>query len=98
MLTSSLSLGRLAKELRITKHVSFYNRFVELEELTDFIGAADLYISPYSNAQQAVSGMLAYAFGCGPAVISTPDWHADGPVGTMRSTVPRMDRWSYRNC
>lgn len=71
-----ISLERMAKELKITKHVSFYNRFVELDELTEFIGAADLYITPYLNVQQAVSGTLAYAFGCGQAVISTPYWHA----------------------
>ena len=59
------------------KHVIFYNRFVELRELTEFIGAADIYITPYLNAAQAVSGTLAYAFGCGKAVISTPYWHAE---------------------
>jgi len=72
-----VSLERMAKELGIQKHVSFYNRFVELHELTDFIGAADLYITPYLNEAQAVSGTLAYAFGCGQAVISTPYWHAE---------------------
>jgi glycosyltransferase involved in cell wall biosynthesis len=71
-----ISLERIAIELGITKHVSFYNRFVSLDELTEFIGAADLYITPYLNEQQAVSGTLAYAFGCGQAVISTPYWHA----------------------
>ena len=72
-----ISLERMAKEWGITKNVSFYNRFVELEELTQFIGAADLYITPYLNVEQAVSGTLAYAFGCGQAVISTPYWHAE---------------------
>lgn len=71
-----ISLERIAIELGVTKHVSFYNRFVSLEELTEFIGAADLYITPYLNEQQAVSGALAYAFGSGQAVISTPYWHA----------------------
>ena len=75
--TYRVSLERMAKELGIQKHVSFYNRFVELHELTDFIGAADLYITPYLNPAQAVSGTLAYAFGCGQAVISTPYWHAE---------------------
>ena len=59
------------------KHVIFYNRFVELRELTEFIGAADIYITPYLNPAQAVSGTLAYSFGCGKAVISTPYWHAE---------------------
>lgn len=75
--TYRMSLERMAKELGIQKHVSFYNRFVELRELTDFIGAADLYITPYLNPEQAVSGTLAYSFGCGQAVISTPYWHAE---------------------
>lgn len=75
--TYRISLERMAKELGIQKHVSFYNRFVELRELTEFIGAADLYITPYLNAVQAVSGTLAYSFGCGQAVISTPYWHAE---------------------
>src|SRR6185436_5325166 len=75
--TYRLSLERLAQRLNIKKHVIFYNRFVELRELTEFIGAADVYITPYMNAAQAVSGTLAYSFGCGKAVISTPYWHAE---------------------
>src|SRR5512147_1604021 len=71
-----LSLERLAKKNRVEKHVIFYNRFVELEELKEFIGAADLYITPYLNEAQITSGTLAYAFGAGKAVISTPYWHA----------------------
>ena len=87
-----ISLERMAKELGITQHVSFYNRFVELEELTEFIGAADLYITPYLNVQQAVSGTLAYAFGCGQAVISTPYWHAEELLADGRGVlVPFAD-------
>src|SRR5438105_6320829 len=75
--TYRLSLERLAQRLDIKKHVIFYNRFVELRELTEFIGAADIYITPYLNQAQSVSGTLAYSFGCGKAVISTPYWHAE---------------------
>ncbi len=82
-----ISLERMAKDLRITKHVSFYNRFVEIDELTEFIGAADLYITPYLNVQQAVSGTLAYAFGCGQAVISTPYWHAEELLADGRGVL-----------
>lgn len=71
-----LSLERLAKKNKVQKQVIFYNRFVELEELKEFIGAADLYLTPYLNEAQIVSGTLAYAFGAGKAVISTPYWHA----------------------
>lgn len=71
-----LSLERLAKKNKVEKNVIFYNRFVELEELKEFIGAADLYITPYLNEAQITSGTLAYTFGAGKAVISTPYWHA----------------------
>jgi len=71
-----LSLEILAKKNKIEKNVIFYNRFVELEELKEFIGAADLYITPYLNEAQITSGTLAYAFGAGKAVVSTPYWHA----------------------
>jgi glycosyltransferase involved in cell wall biosynthesis len=71
-----VSLERLAKKNKVHQHVIFYNRFVELEELKEFIGAADLYLTPYMNEAQITSGTLAYAFGAGKAVVSTPYWHA----------------------
>ncbi len=71
-----LSLEILAKKNKVEKNVIFYNRFVELEELKEFIGAADLYITPYLNEAQITSGTLSYAFGAGKAVVSTPYWHA----------------------
>ncbi len=74
--TYRLSLERLAKKNKVQKNVIFYNRFVELDELMEFIGAADLYITPYLNEAQITSGTLAYSFGAGKAVISTPYWHA----------------------
>src|SRR5205823_10454255 len=74
--TYRLGLERLAKKNKIQKNVIFYNRFVDLEELKEFIGAADLYVTPYLNEAQITSGTLAYAFGAGKAVVSTPYWHA----------------------
>jgi glycosyltransferase involved in cell wall biosynthesis len=71
-----VTLERLAEKNKVQKHVIFYNRFVELQELTEFIRAADLYITPYLNEAQITSGTLAYAFGAGKPVISTPYWHA----------------------
>ncbi|MBA3916573.1 MAG: glycosyltransferase, partial [Acidobacteriales bacterium] len=71
-----LSLEILAKKNKLEKNVIFYNRFVEVENLKEFIGAADLYITPYLNEAQITSGALAYTFGAGKVVISTPYWHA----------------------
>ena len=82
-----LSLELLAKDLGIRKHVSFYNRFVDQEELKIFLGVADLYITPYQNAAQTTSGTLAYAFGSGKAVISTPYWHAEELLADDRGVL-----------
>lgn len=71
-----VSLEILAKKNKVERNVIFYNRFVELENLKEFIGAADLYITPYLNEAQITSGTLAYTFGAGKAVVSTPYWHA----------------------
>jgi glycosyltransferase involved in cell wall biosynthesis len=71
-----LSLERLAEDRGVTKNVIFYNRYVSDEDLREFIGAADIYITPYLNEAQITSGTLAYVFGAGKAVVSTPYWHA----------------------
>ncbi len=71
-----LGLERLAEERGVKEHVIFYNRFVSLDDLKEFIGATDIYVTPYLNEQQITSGTLAYVFGAGKAVVSTPYWHA----------------------
>jgi glycosyltransferase involved in cell wall biosynthesis len=87
-----LSLERLARELGIKKHVIFYNRFVELNELTEFIRAADVYVTPYLNPAQITSGTLAYSFGCGKPIVSTPYWHAEELLADGRGVlVPFAD-------
>jgi glycosyltransferase involved in cell wall biosynthesis len=70
------SLQALAKEVGVESQVMFHNRFVSPEEMVEFIGAADIYITPYRHEAQVVSGTLAYALGAGKAIISTPYWHA----------------------
>jgi len=70
------SLQALAKEVGVESQVIFHNRFVSPEEMVEFIGAADIYITPYKHEAQVVSGTLAYALGAGKAIISTPYWHA----------------------
>ncbi len=87
-----LFLQRRARELDIEQHVIFHNRFVSLEELVEFIGAADIYLTPYLNREQITSGTLAYTVGCGKAVISTPYWHAEELLADGRGIlVPFRD-------
>ncbi len=71
------SLVSLSEELGVSKHIRWFDQFVSLEDLKEFIGATDIYITPYLNPKQITSGTLAYSFGCGKAVISTPYWHAE---------------------
>lgn len=70
------SLEALAGDLGVEKNVRFVNRYVDQRELCEFIGAADIYLTPYLNEAQITSGTLAYCFGAGKAVVSTPYWHA----------------------
>lgn len=71
-----LSLQRRARQLGVDEHIVFHNRFVDQQELCEFLGAADIYVTPYLNPDQIVSGTLAYALGTGKAVVSTEYWHA----------------------
>jgi glycosyltransferase involved in cell wall biosynthesis len=70
------SLQQIIKQLDLQNHVVFHNRFVDDEELHNFLCAADLYVTPYLNRDQLTSGTLALAVGAGKAVISTPYWAA----------------------
>ena len=71
-----LSLESLARKLGVGDHVMFVNRYVSHGELCEYISAADIYLTPYLNEAQVTSGTLAYCFGAGKAVVSTPYWHA----------------------
>ncbi len=82
-----LSLERLAAERGVKEHVIFYNRFVSLDDLKEFIGATDIYLTPYLNEAQVTSGTLAYVFGAGKAVVSTPYWHAQELLADERGVL-----------
>jgi glycosyltransferase involved in cell wall biosynthesis len=87
-----LGLERLAEDRGVKEHVIFYNRFVSLDDLKEFIGATDIYVTPYLNEAQITSGTLAYVFGAGKAVVSTPYWHAQELLADGRGIlVPFRD-------
>ena len=85
--TYRLSLERLAKKNGVEKNVIFFNRFVDKDELLEFLGATDIYITSYLNKAQITSGTLAYSFGAGKAVISTPYWHAEELLADGRGVL-----------
>jgi glycosyltransferase involved in cell wall biosynthesis len=67
-----LMLEARARHLGVSGNIIVHDRFVSQEELNEFLSAADIYITPYLNAEQITSGTLAYAVGAGKAAISTP--------------------------
>jgi glycosyltransferase involved in cell wall biosynthesis len=82
-----IMLQQLVRKLNIGEHVIFQNRFVELNELCEFLGIADIYITPYLEEAQITSGTLAYAMGTGKAVISTPYWYATEMLAEDRGRI-----------
>src|SRR4029079_14796147 len=70
------SLMTRVRELGVEKHVVFLDQFVDQATLLEFISMCDVYVTPYLNEAQMTSGTLAYSFGLGKPVVSTPYWHA----------------------
>ena len=70
------SLVARASALGVRDRVVFHDQFVERPMLLEYIAACDIYVTPYLNPDQMTSGTLAYSFGLGNAVVSTPYWHA----------------------
>lgn len=87
-------LMKMVTDLGLEEHVRFVNQFLEVEELGDYLYMTDIYLSPYPNRDQAVSGTLSYAIGCGRAIVSTPyeyavDMLSEGERGLIaRDTTP----------
>ena len=70
------SLAARVRELGVEDHVVFLDQFVDQATLLEFISMCDVYVTPYLNEAQMTSGTLAYSFGLGKPVVSTPYWHA----------------------
>lgn len=106
------SLAARAKALGVELKVRFFNQFVDKATLLDFISMCDVYVTPYLNEAQMTSGTLAYSFGLGRPVVSTPYWHArellaDGrgvlvpfsdpdAIGKEIGTLLNNDSWRHK--
>ncbi len=80
-------LQNKVSELGLEKNVVFHDKFVEKEELCDYILASDVYVSPYLSREQIVSGALTYAIGMGKAIVSTPYWYAQEMLSDRRGLL-----------
>jgi len=80
-------LLEIVADLGLEQHVRFNNRYLMLEELINYLCATDVYITPYINRDQIVSGALAYALGCGKAIVSTPYLYAEEVLSKGRGML-----------
>lgn len=81
------SLVARAHALGVADHVVFLNQFVDQPTLLQFIAMCDVYVTPYLNEAQMTSGTLAYSFGLGKAIVSTPYWHAQELLADGRGAL-----------
>jgi len=80
-------LQEIVDELGLHDHVRFENRYLALKELIDYLLATDIYLMAYLNSDQIVSGTLAYAVGCGKAVVATPFRYAEEMLADGRGII-----------
>ncbi|HEV8022249.1 MAG TPA: glycosyltransferase family 4 protein [Candidatus Lustribacter sp.] len=71
------SLEKLIAEYGLAANVRLVDRYLGFEELVRYLQATDIYLTPYLNPVQIVSGTLAYAVGIGKAIVSTPYLYAE---------------------
>lgn len=86
------SLEKMVHDRGLENNVAFYNQYVSLERLVQFLVATDVYITPYLSREQITSGTLAYALACGKAIVSTPYLYAEELLAEERGRlVPFKD-------
>ncbi len=85
-------LEDLIEELNLTQQVKFVNKFLTDEELGEYLYLTDIYLSPYPNLDQAVSGTLTFALGCGRAIVSTAYAYAAEVLKDNRGLLAKEPR------
>jgi glycosyltransferase involved in cell wall biosynthesis len=76
----------------LADNVKLVDKYLDYDELITYLSASDIYLTPYLNPVQIVSGTLAYAIGCGKAVVSTPYLYAQELLANGRGfMVPFRD-------
>ena len=81
------SLTAIVAQNGLQNNVQFVDRYLDFNELVEYLQATDIYCTPYLNPVQIVSGTLAYAVGVGKAVVSTPYLYAEELLSHHRGCV-----------
>ena len=81
------SLIDLAENLGVKDNIRFIDKYLTKEEVITYLHVSDIYLTPYLSKEQAVSGTLAYAMGCGRVIVSTPYRYAEEMLGGGRGLL-----------
>jgi glycosyltransferase involved in cell wall biosynthesis len=84
-------LVALARELGVSRQVRFLNQYLEQQTLIRYLQATDIYLTPYHDRSQITSGTLAYALGCGRAIVSTPYIYAGEALAEGRGLLAEFE-------
>jgi polysaccharide biosynthesis protein PslF len=84
-------LEKLVKNLKLTDNVNFVNKYLTKEEIISYLQMSDIYMTPYINKQQAVSGTLAYASGYGKSIVSTGYLYANEMLANGRGIIAEFN-------
>jgi len=84
-------LVALARALGVSRHVRFLNQYLEQKTLIRYLQATDIYLTPYHDRNQITSGTLAYALGCGRAIVSTPYVYAGEALAEGRGLLAEFE-------
>lgn len=78
------SLQQMVRDFGLQHNVQLIDKYLDFDELVSYLEATDIYLTPYLNPTQIVSGTLAYAVGCGKAIVSTPYLYAQEVLANHR--------------
>ncbi len=93
------TLEAMVDELHIKDNVKFVNKYLTKDEIVTYLKLSDIYLTPYLNKDQAVSGTLAYAVGYGRVIISTPYIYAKEMLSQGRGLLAKFrDSESITDC
>jgi glycosyltransferase involved in cell wall biosynthesis len=77
-------LEKMVEDRGLEENIRFVNKYLTKEELIRYLKLSDIYMTPYLGKEQAVSGTLAYAVGCGRVIVSTPYAYAKEMLADRR--------------
>ena len=89
-------LQALVRQRGLEDHVRFVNKYLDLDELLEYLSLTDTYLFVSKDPNQAVSGTFTYAMSCACPIISTPMPHAQEmlreDMGSLLSDFNRPDQ------